>query len=149
MNTPPQIKAELAEILATIDFEGGEDYVATYIEHAGYPAGVREVFDAPAYMREFPKGSVATCGECDRSWDDNYASAWTPTPGARCPFEYDHDIITKVKAFRQYVWETSSDDIIDDQETLDDALTDYVEQEDLSKRDFDQILERLSSRGWD
>ena len=32
----------------------------------------------------------ATCGTCGRSWDDAIATAWTPTPSARCPFEYFH-----------------------------------------------------------
>ena len=33
---------------------------------------------------------VATCGTCGRSWDDEQSTGWTPTPGGRCPFEYDH-----------------------------------------------------------
>lgn len=32
----------------------------------------------------------ATCGTCGRSWDDSIITGWTPTPGARCPFEYYH-----------------------------------------------------------
>jgi hypothetical protein len=32
----------------------------------------------------------ATCGTCKRSWDDAVVTEWTPTPGARCPFEYFH-----------------------------------------------------------
>lgn len=44
-----------------------------------------EEYDAP------PRADVATCGECGRSWDDSLSTAVTPTPAARCPFEYDHE----------------------------------------------------------
>jgi hypothetical protein len=33
---------------------------------------------------------AATCGTCGRSWDDTRATAWTPAPGGRCPFEPFH-----------------------------------------------------------
>lgn len=32
----------------------------------------------------------ATCGTCGLSWDDGISTSMTPTPGARCPFEYFH-----------------------------------------------------------
>ena len=32
----------------------------------------------------------ATCGHCGRSWDDAKVTELTPTPAARCPFEYFH-----------------------------------------------------------
>lgn len=31
-----------------------------------------------------------TCGTCNRSWDDAIATAWTPAPSGRCPFETFH-----------------------------------------------------------
>lgn len=31
-----------------------------------------------------------TCGECGLTWDDDISTAWTPSPGGRCPFEYFH-----------------------------------------------------------
>ncbi len=34
--------------------------------------------------------SLATCGHCGRSWDDGIITSMTPTPSARCPFEYYH-----------------------------------------------------------
>lgn len=34
--------------------------------------------------------SLATCGECGRSWDDGIVTGWTPAPSGRCPFEYYH-----------------------------------------------------------
>jgi hypothetical protein len=33
---------------------------------------------------------ICTCGTCGRSWNDAAVSQWTPTPSARCPFEYEH-----------------------------------------------------------
>lgn len=30
------------------------------------------------------------CGTCNRWWDDGVVTALTPTPSARCPFEYFH-----------------------------------------------------------
>jgi hypothetical protein len=34
------------------------------------------------------------CGECRLWWDDAIATAWTPAPTARCPFEYFHEETT-------------------------------------------------------
>ena len=42
---------------------------------------------------EDPQATV--CGECGRAWDDSVSTSgpgyFTPTPGGRCPFEYEHD----------------------------------------------------------
>lgn len=35
--------------------------------------------------------AIATCGTCGRSWDDSAITSITPTPSARCPFEYFHE----------------------------------------------------------
>lgn len=35
-----------------------------------------------------PRATV--CGDCGRGWDDSVVTSVTPTPAARCPFEYDH-----------------------------------------------------------
>lgn len=61
------------------------DTSTMYVDH---PNGVREVLDTEAYDEPF---SVATCGACGRSWDDDRASGLTPTPSGRCPFEYEHE----------------------------------------------------------
>lgn len=37
-----------------------------------------------------PATDRVTCGTCGRSWDDAVSTAYTPAPGARCPFEYWH-----------------------------------------------------------
>lgn len=37
-----------------------------------------------------PAEDKMTCGTCGRSWDDAIATAWTPVPSGRCPFEYYH-----------------------------------------------------------
>lgn len=34
--------------------------------------------------------SFYRCGHCGRSWDNSKPTTWTPTPSARCPFEYWH-----------------------------------------------------------
>lgn len=36
------------------------------------------------------KPDMTTCGACGRTWDDGRISSLTPTPSARCPFEYAH-----------------------------------------------------------
>lgn len=86
------------------------DYGPTGYRHAN---GVIEVGDVAAYLTEVHRrallfssevragsvvaddgrtiADVAQCGACGRSWDDAVTTASTPTPGARCPFEYDHD----------------------------------------------------------
>lgn len=59
-----------------------------------HPSGAVEVHDVTAYGADHPGTrayDVATCGTCGRSWDDSVSSAVTPTPGGRCPFEYDHE----------------------------------------------------------
>jgi hypothetical protein len=53
----------------------------------------------------------------------------------------------KVEGFREYVH--NDDEILDDSEALDDALTEFVNTDlDLTADDFDAILEHLSSHGW-
>ena len=36
-----------------------------------------------------PRATV--CGTCGRGWDDSISTSVTPTPAARCPFEYEHE----------------------------------------------------------
>lgn len=38
-----------------------------------------------------PQATV--CGVCLRGWDDSIATACTPVPSARCPYEHEHDAI--------------------------------------------------------
>jgi hypothetical protein len=33
---------------------------------------------------------ATTCDICHHSWDDSVATAWTPTPAGRCPWEHEH-----------------------------------------------------------
>jgi hypothetical protein len=39
---------------------------------------------------------VVTCGTCGRSWNDAAISSLTPTPSARCPFEYEHTEVESI-----------------------------------------------------
>jgi hypothetical protein len=34
--------------------------------------------------------TMAECGYCGRTWNDAAISSLTPTPAARCPYEYEH-----------------------------------------------------------
>lgn len=43
----------------------------------------------PLKADENPPGKT-TCGHCGLSWDDDKSTSLTPTPAARCPFEYFH-----------------------------------------------------------
>lgn len=58
--------------------------------------GVVRVLDTGAYLaQQLRKGrdasrALVTCGACHRTWDDSIATAWTPAPAARCPFEDMH-----------------------------------------------------------
>jgi hypothetical protein len=58
--------------------------------------GAREVFNLAAYLDDQARAGrdaaryVSTCGRCGRIWDDGIVSGVTPTPAARCPFEYSH-----------------------------------------------------------
>jgi len=38
---------------------------------------------------KLPRG-WAMCLTCFRAWDDEHVTSVTPTPSARCPFEYNH-----------------------------------------------------------
>jgi len=53
--------------------------------------GVREVLDITGYTQAVGGSDVVTCGACGRSWDNAVTTGVTPTPAARCPFEYEHD----------------------------------------------------------
>jgi len=55
-----------------------------------HTSGAREVFNVARYTAAHPAARVATCGQCGRHWDDAHISGVTPTPAARCPFEYSH-----------------------------------------------------------
>ena len=37
-----------------------------------------------------PGDVIATCGTCDRSWNDAIVTSYTPAPAGRCPFEHWH-----------------------------------------------------------
>lgn len=63
--------------------------------------GVVEVLDRNAYEQSTRwydetdgrwkiRADVFQCGHCGRLWDDAVVTSATPTPSARCPFEYDH-----------------------------------------------------------
>ena len=51
--------------------------------------GVVEVFDEEAYLQSHPDADIVQDGNNGRMWDDSVATAWTPAPGGRSPFEYD------------------------------------------------------------
>lgn len=54
---------------------------------------VPEDFPVKVLVTEQEKASakdLVTCGTCGRSWDDGVSTELTPTPSARCPFEYYH-----------------------------------------------------------
>ncbi len=36
---------------------------------------------------------IYTDGNCGLSWDDSIITGMTPTPSARCPFEYFHEYV--------------------------------------------------------
>lgn len=44
-----------------------------------------------ALPQDYPDANtLATCGACGRSWDDDIITSMTPAPGGRCPFELFH-----------------------------------------------------------
>ena len=51
---------------------------------------------------------ATTCPICHHSWDDSVATAWTPAPAGRCPWEYEHPSADDSKG---YPWaeKTASD----------------------------------------
>ena len=60
------------------------------IDSETHPNGVVELFaDDEAELDGMP--GVAICGHCGRAWVDSIITSVTPTPGGRCPFEYEHD----------------------------------------------------------
>lgn len=40
-----------------------------------------------------------TCGQCGRTWNDKE----TPTPAARCPFEYEHEPETRTFVLQETI----------------------------------------------
>jgi hypothetical protein len=51
-----------------------------------------------------PVKDLATCGTCGLSWNDALMTERTPAPSARCPYEYEHDDIAKLKRFNRSVY---------------------------------------------
>ena len=47
----------------------------------------------PALAQAVLERRAATCGTCNRSWDDTVSTSMTPVPSGRCPFEYEHDLV--------------------------------------------------------
>lgn len=45
-------------------------------------------------VSDLPRG-WAQCGGCGMSWNDDKSTAVTPTPSARCPFEYEHECLAE------------------------------------------------------
>lgn len=54
-----------------------------------HSTGVVEILVAPDISTN---PNYATCGTCDRTWDDSVATSWTPAPSGRCPFEDEHGL---------------------------------------------------------
>lgn len=55
---------------------------------------IRAILDGATVRRDEDGHSIietATCGECERSWNDAAISSMTPTPSGRCPYEAVHD----------------------------------------------------------
>ncbi len=48
--------------------------------------GVRQVLNATEYKAKHPEALIATCGGCDKSWDDSFVTGITPAPSSLCPF---------------------------------------------------------------
>lgn len=47
---------------------------------------------------------TCTCGTCGLSWDDGKVTSMTPTPSARCPFEYFHRYGTRTgKPLKKFI----------------------------------------------
>ena len=42
-----------------------------------------------------------TCGTCGMSWNDALSTSYTPTPSARCPFEYVHGEVAELKRLQR------------------------------------------------
>lgn len=98
----PGQTADPEEITAEIREELGQDVeIVFHIAGVGqfdmtFRALVRRVPSShpvqPLYTAEEKDAArvLATCGECGLSWDDGVSTSITPTPAARCPFEYFH-----------------------------------------------------------
>lgn len=43
---------------------------------------------------------IMTCGTCGTSWNDALISERTPTPSARCPYEYEHQDIAELRRLK-------------------------------------------------
>jgi len=59
--------------------------------------GAREQLDENGKVIE----QIATCGECGTSWNDALITSYTPTPSARCPFEYVHQEMRELRQLQR------------------------------------------------
>jgi len=58
----------------------------------------------PALARAVLDRRAATCGTCNRSWDDTISTSMTPVPSGRCPFEYEHEVQSEPLQYHYVVW---------------------------------------------
>jgi hypothetical protein len=113
VNARQWYEAEIAyqDDLATVDLRGLAAWRLDILRDEAGTAGDEDMVETIDRIRRVRSGAVeiteqgvheivddneivpgrATCGACGRSWDDSVSTGWTPAPGARCPFEYDHD----------------------------------------------------------
>lgn len=48
--------------------------------------GARLILRLSRYEETHPQARLATCGSCERTWDDAHVSGVTPAPASLCPF---------------------------------------------------------------
>jgi hypothetical protein len=58
----------------------------------------------------------ATCGTCDRSWDDSVSTSMTPTPAGRCPFEAYHAIDARRWTVRRVLLDRCQETHVEDED---------------------------------
>jgi hypothetical protein len=77
-------KPTCTEIIVTMEPDPGPAF--SELE----PDSIPTDFEVRPLSPEDNTKSRRTCGTCGLSWDDAVPTEWTPTPAARCPFEYFH-----------------------------------------------------------
>jgi hypothetical protein len=115
----------------------------------------------PALARAVLDRRAATCGTCNRSWDDTVSTSVTPAPSGRCPFEYEHDAKPEPLQYHYVVWAEETDNGIVWSIDLDSSLLDGNvydpklgwsdgwrtlddEEEEISSRIFTELENRLN-----
>lgn len=88
----------------------------------------------------------ATCGTCNRSWDDSVSTSMTPTPSGRCPFEQFHSATEPIAIQENMPRATQSNKLTQDMQ-VEAQITDSAKDK-VKNQAVNALVSMLQSMGF-